>query len=277
MRTMILALLGVSLVSCNESRNRSIELANQGIQKFQNRLFDSAESDLQGAVQLDPSNTLAHYNLGKVYEELQKWDSAAEEFSKAADQDPGNANYHYDLGHAYQKANKLADAEKEYLAALKLNDKLYKAAYRLGTVYETLEKPKQADDAYRKAITTNPRFSHAFVSLGFLYLNNDYLKEAQQVFQNATTANEKDGESWYGLGLVRKELKDYDGAIDALKKAQANGAASPDLKYNLALAMHAKGDDAGAKTLLQQFVQSGGGKAGADLVKAASDLLYTLP
>ena len=277
MRYFWLTVAIVALGGCNESRNKSIELMNQGVQKFQNRLFESAEKDLQAAIQTDPQNVLAHYNLGKVYEEQHKWNEAADEFSKAVSGDDGNENYHYDLGYAYQQVGKLDLAEKELQSAVRIKDKHFKAWYRLGTIYEAQDKPKQADDMYRKAIGINPRFAMAFTQLGFLYLNNDYIKEAEQVFQNATVANDRDGDSWYGLGLARKELGNFDGAIDGFKKAIEYGAQSPDLKYNYALALHAKGDDTNAKLVLQQFVTGAGQKAGQDLVKAANDLLYTLP
>src|SRR5262249_36880338 len=107
------------------------------------------------------------------------------------------------------------------------------------------------------------------------YLNNDYLKEAEQVFQNATTVNDSDGDSWYGLGLARKELQNFDGAIESFKKAVERGARSPDLRYNLRLAFHLKGDDANAKTVLGEFIKMG--SRDPDLIKAANDLLYQLP
>src|ERR1041385_2143265 len=104
MRTKILAVAVVFVgLGCNEQRNKAIELMNQGVTKYHNRLFESAEKDLQAAIATDPSYNLAHYNLGKVYEEQRKWKDAAEEYAKAVSSEPTNENYHYDLGHAYQE------------------------------------------------------------------------------------------------------------------------------------------------------------------------------
>jgi superkiller protein 3 len=274
-KTLLTVAVVLAALGCNEQRNKSIELMNSGVEKYKNRLFDSAERDMQAAIQVDPTNVLAHYNLGKVLEEEKKWNDAASEFEKAIVGDANNGNYHYDLGHACQEAGKLDQAEKELQEAVRIDPKLYKAYYRLGVVYEAKEKLKDADDMYRKSIGINQRFPLAFIALGFLYLNNDYLKESEQVFQNATAFNDGDGESWYGLGLARKELNNYDGAVEAFKKAVERGAKSPDLKYNLALAYHSKGDDVSAKSLLDDFIKSGRGDS--ELLKAANDLRYSIP
>src|SRR5499433_2716418 len=122
MKSFIAGLAALTLFGCNESRNKSIELMNSGVAKFHNRLFDSAERDLQAAIQTDPENVLAHYNLGKVYEEQHKWNEAADELGRATTGDPKNANYHYDLGFALSQAGKLDQAEKELQAALAIND-----------------------------------------------------------------------------------------------------------------------------------------------------------
>src|SRR5262245_45269881 len=91
MKSFIAGLAALTLFGCNESRNKSIELMNSGVAKFHNRLFESAERDLQAAIQTDPSNVLAHYNLGKVYEEQHKWTEASDEFARAVTGDDSNA------------------------------------------------------------------------------------------------------------------------------------------------------------------------------------------
>src|SRR5690349_6547564 len=133
MRTKILAVAVVFVgLACNEQRNKAVELMNQGVSKYHNRLFDSAEKELQAAIATDPTYVLARYNLGKVYEEQKKWKEASEEYAKAVSGEGNNENYHYDLGHAYQENGQFELAEKELQEAFKLIDKLFKAYFRLG-------------------------------------------------------------------------------------------------------------------------------------------------
>lgn len=279
MKLLASCLVVLGLAGCGQQRNRSIELMNQGVQAFNNKLYDTAEKKLVEAITVDPSNELAHQNLGKVYQEQRKWEKASEAFNEALKHDTQNAQLHYDLGWSYLEQKRFDLAEKELKEAIAANDKLFKAHFRLGELLRQQEKYREADKAYRRAIEVNPRFSLAYVQLGFMYLTfdgEDLAKSAQQIFENAVSANEGDGEAWYGLGLALAQQNEHDKAIESFRKAIAAKAPNPDLRYNLALSLAAKGDKNAAKQELITFVQTQGAKAGADLVKAANDLQYTL-
>jgi len=68
-------------------------LAEQG-----NKPDEAAAAESQRAIDLDPKNALAHYNLGLVLAMQGKPDEAAAEFQRATDLDPENALAHYNLG-----------------------------------------------------------------------------------------------------------------------------------------------------------------------------------
>jgi superkiller protein 3 len=271
----LVAPLSVSLAGCYENRNKSIEYMNTGVENAKNKLYDSAVKNLKQAVETDPHNHVAWFNLGIVYKDQKKWDEAASAFSEAVkiEDDP---NYHYELGTALQEAKKLDQAKSEFEAALKTNDKLFKVHFRLGTVYEAQEKPRDADAEYRKAIAVNPRFSSAFVRLGNLYLDNDYDKEAQQVFQAGALANDSDGDLHYGLGLALQKQTQYDEAIKEYKKGLERNGDLFMAVYNVGMAYKALGDKKNAKEWLQRFIQSGGTKGTPEMMKAASDAIYQL-
>ncbi len=278
-KRVLVGMLMLGLCACGQQRNKSIDVMNQGVSAFNNKLYDSAEKKFEEAIRIDPTNDHAHQNMGKLYQETKKWDKAADAFNEALKYDPSNAQLHYDLGWSLAEAKKTDMAEKELRKAVELNASLFKAHFRLGEILRTAEKWKEADAAYRKSIEINPRFSMAYVQMGFMYLlfdGEDLAKPAQQVFENAVVANEGDGEAWYGLGLALAQQNEHDKAIEAFRKAVTNKAPNPELKYNLAQSLAAKGDKAGAKRELSEFIQLHGAKAGADLVKAANDLSYAL-
>ena len=52
MRNLMVVVAAFALFACNEARNKSIELMNSGVQKYNNRLFDSAERDFPILLQL---------------------------------------------------------------------------------------------------------------------------------------------------------------------------------------------------------------------------------
>src|SRR5262245_2269586 len=96
--TAIAVLFAATLSGCFEQRNKSIEAMNQGVAAFNNKLYEAAEKKLREAVTIDPSNSQAYQNLGKVLQEQKKWDKAAEALSEAVRMDDSNAQLHYDLG-----------------------------------------------------------------------------------------------------------------------------------------------------------------------------------
>src|SRR5689334_5406684 len=79
---------------CYQERNKSIEMMNHGVEMGRQKLYDSAIRDLQQAIQIDPTNAAAHYNLGIVFKDQKKWDKAAEAYSNALKYDMDNPALH---------------------------------------------------------------------------------------------------------------------------------------------------------------------------------------
>jgi superkiller protein 3 len=274
MRRTIMALLVIA--GCNQERNHSIEMMNKGVEEGRQKLFDSAVRDLKAALQIDPTNAAASYNLGVVYKDERKWAEAAAAFSDAVKLDGDNPALHYELGNALFEQQKIAEAQAEFEKALKIDPKLYKAHYRLAVVLQAQDKLREADAEYRKAIEANPRFVLPYLKLGNLYLDNDYDKEAAQVFQNAIVANDSDGEAHQGLAESMQKQKQYEEAVKQFRRA---AELNPELYlsyYNVGHTYKLLGDKKNAKEWLDKFVKTFASKAGPELSKAASDELYAL-
>lgn len=274
MRRIIVAAL--LLAGCYQERNKSIEMMNRGVEAGRQKLYDTAIKELKSAVQIDPTNAAAHYNMGIIYKDQKKWADASSAFAEALKYDQGNQALHYELGSALFEQKKIDEAKKEFESALKIDPKLYKAHYRLGVALQAEEKFREADAEYRKAIETNPRFVQPYLKLGNMYLDNDYDKEAAQVFQNGILANENEGEAHQGLAEALQKQKQYDEAVKEFKRAVE---LNPELYlsyYNVGHTYKLLGDKKNAKEWLQKFVQNYASKGGPELSKAASDELYAI-
>lgn len=276
MRNVILTAICLGLLGCNQERNKSIELMNHGVEMGRQKLYERAVNDLKQAVTIDPTNDLAHFNLGVVYKDQKKWTEAAGAFADAVKNNSDNASYHYELASAYQETKKLDLAKGEFEAALKIDNKLYKAHFRLGTVFESMEKYREADSEYRKSIEMNQRFIPPFIRLGNLYLDHDYDKEATQVFQAAILASDSDPDAHYGLGVSLQKTKQHDEAVKEFKRSYELNQDLYLAVYNLGMTYKAMDDKKSAREWLQKFIQSGGSRGGPDLMKAAQDALYQL-
>ena len=93
MRNLLSWALCLTVLGCNQERNKSIELMNHGVEMGRQKLYDRAVTDLKQAVTVDPSNDLAHFNLGIVYKDQKKWPDAANAFADAVKFSGDNASY----------------------------------------------------------------------------------------------------------------------------------------------------------------------------------------
>lgn len=74
-----------------------------------------AIAEYQRSLELNSDNFKAHYDLGIIYINLEKYREAEEHFRKAIEIFPQSTRSHYNLGHCLEKQGKLEEAEKEYL------------------------------------------------------------------------------------------------------------------------------------------------------------------
>jgi superkiller protein 3 len=276
MRTILIATTFAVAAGCYQERNKSIEMMNHGVAMGAQKSYDSAIRDLKQAIQIDPTNAAAYYNLGVVYKDQRKWPDAASAFSDALKYDLDNPALHYELGSALFEEKKVEDAKKEFESALKLDPKLYKAHFRLGVALQAEEKFREADAEYRKAIEANPRFVPPYLKLGNLYLDNDYDKQAAQVFQNAILASDNEGEAHQGLAEALQKQKQYEEAVKEFKRAFELNNELYLACYNVGHTYRLLNDKKNAKEWLQKFVLNFAGKAGPELSKAANDEIYAL-
>ena len=94
----------------------AVHFYNQGEQFYEKGQWEQAVSNYQKAVALDPNYAQAHYNLGIVYEDLQKFEQAQTEYLLAVKQD-NSANSLIRL-QAYNNWGHLLILKKEYTQAI---------------------------------------------------------------------------------------------------------------------------------------------------------------
>ncbi|MEO1404045.1 MAG: tetratricopeptide repeat protein, partial [Cyanobacteria bacterium J06635_1] len=56
--------------------------------------YDEAISAYEKAIELDPDDATAHYNLGNTYKALKRYDEAISAYEKAIELDPDDATAH---------------------------------------------------------------------------------------------------------------------------------------------------------------------------------------
>lgn len=144
--------------------------------------------------------------------------------------DPKNADLHVKLARLYMSENLKSQAQQELEQALKLNKDNVAALTLLGTIYEERGDDAKAATYYKKAIALAEKTEFKALNM-YLY------------------------ESYFRLGTIYIRQKEYDKAIEVLKKDAELNAMDSDVHYQLGLAYLKKGDTDAAVAELQDAVK----------------------
>ena len=126
---------------------------------IQSRSGDSgaAMTSLQKTLEIQPGFALAYRDLGMLQFARQDYATAAASLQKAADlklNEPTLLNY---LGICYSRTNRLQQALNSYRQALKLNPGYAEAHLNLGFTYQRLNRPAAARREYAAACHLDPK------------------------------------------------------------------------------------------------------------------------
>ena len=265
------------VVGCNQERNESIRLMNQGLQLFKQDRLTDALSKLGQAADVDPTNDRAFFYQGLLYEQkLDKFKSAEDNYRKALELRPDSGEYSYHLGATLAKQKRWNEAVTALEQALQLDPARAEAHLRLGMSLEHLEKFDRAQEVYMKAIRTNPRLPEAYNSLGNLYRRFEQYSHAAQVFKNATQNNPDWALNYHDLGLVYQAQSRLDDAITQFEKARSLDGKHTGTLFNLGMAYHANGDKSSARRYLQLYLTRRTANEDPLRIEAAQDTLARL-
>lgn len=110
-----------------ENYQRVLEIAphwieahiNLGVAFYQMGRLEEAHAEFSAAVQLDPLNGIAQYNLGCILEERGETLAAIEHLRRAAAAMPAHADVHFNLALAYEKNGEPRLAKEQWMLYLR--------------------------------------------------------------------------------------------------------------------------------------------------------------
>jgi tetratricopeptide (TPR) repeat protein len=160
---------------------------------------------------------------------------------RAVQLDPNDAQAHFNLGYAYNfYENDLEQAIENYEEAVRLDPNHVGAWIFLGQSYEVSGRYQQAINAYEKAVAIDPGDSYACMCLatGYLHLGLDHEKsgryeDAIGAYQRAIQLDPKNKQGHYQLGRAYLQMGNKDLALveqKILESLDKKLAAKSDLK-----------------------------------------------
>jgi tetratricopeptide (TPR) repeat protein len=172
------------------------------------------------ALKIGPKNARLYYKEGMVFLAAEQYDDAINAFKKSLAKETQNALAYEGLGQAHYRKKAYTEAKDNFLKALALDPSLWKAYTFLGMIYDRERKFDLAVREYAAAISQRPNDGLLYNNLGVSYLLAGRYREAVRSFQKALETSVRPKEKIYNnLGLALCGLSDYDGALDAFRKA----------------------------------------------------------
>ncbi len=191
------------------SHRQDNNLVNRGIVYMEWGKPDSAMKDFQTALDINPQNVLARYNLmllddqdedrsldqinglikrnpqlsfayaNRAYYYFQHGDFqlARIDYDTAIHMEPDNHSYYLNRGMCYEKMNNLEKACQDYNTASDLDASDPKVWYNLGNVFYKQEKYQHAIESYSVSIQLDPGLGSYYFNRGLAYFQlNDRIK-----------------------------------------------------------------------------------------------------
>ena len=127
-----------------------------GIAKYELQEYDEAQSHFKQAAKLEPSAAI-YYHWGLTHLELQANEQAKSCWQQALSLRPNYALAHYQLGKLWQNKRQWQQALAAYQQVISINPESVSALVHLGMIYRHLQQFQQAIAYFRQAISyTSP-------------------------------------------------------------------------------------------------------------------------
>jgi len=141
------------------------------------------------AIQVTGANPIAEGNLGSALMEMQRPDLALPHLERAIQLLPTLSTPHYNLGVLLHRQNELDRAQREYQLALKYGPDEREAAQthnNLGALFNQLGRRDEAVAEFTEAIALNPYEQNSMIGRGMIEREEGKLDAALQDFARAT-------------------------------------------------------------------------------------------
>jgi len=188
---------------------------------------DWARPELERLAQLEPSNALYPYWLGRIDYDAMQFTAAVSSFNKAIELDPAYMKTYDNLGLCYEALGDYDDAIKTYQEAIRRNREKPPPSpwppLNLGALLIKLGRLDEAETVLRESLQYDLRFPQAHYQLGLLLEKQKKNDEAIAELRQAATLSPSYAEPHYVLGRIYRRK-------GATKSAEAAWATFQKLK-----------------------------------------------
>jgi len=215
-----------------------------------------------GMEKIDPQATEFYRLFTEAYEFMEKnqMPDAIKALQGAIDRDPDDALAHYALATALSGNDQEDLALAEYRKACALNTTNASWFDHLAVSLDLNGLSDEAIENWRKALAIDPNDGAAETDLGMVLFDNGHTDEGYEALHKAVemAPDFPEGHSHFGLALAK--MNRMDEAIEQFQRAIALDPKSTEYRFNLGYFLESRGDFAGAVGPLQKAVELSEGK-----------------
>lgn len=129
------------------------------------------------------------------------------------------------------------------------------AWFRLGNAFARNEQYRKASEAYREALSIDPDKEQLLAALGAASFNQGNYREALVYFTKYQALAPDDSLRNYDIGNVLLQMREYDKAIAAYRRAIENSVSFDEAYYNLGVCYARTGRAAEAEEIYELLVK----------------------
>lgn len=178
-----------------------------------------ADAEFQKAIQIQPSNVIAHHWYGVFLSMVGRFEEGFSELQIARELDPLAVLIHWTTGYTLFYARRYEEALQQLELTMEMDPKYARAHVDAGIVCLYLNRPEEAIQRIRKALSlTKKEPSAMLASLGHAYGFSGARKEALEILKTLEERAQTEHVSPFSLALVHIGLGDHDQALQLLEK-----------------------------------------------------------
>jgi len=162
---------------------------------------------------------LARLNLGEVYGKTQRYNKAITELNRAIETDPSMFLAHYNLGTAYMLTKSYNKAELSFKACLKLKPNYEPALYNLARVYQNKKNWINSNEVFKEFIKIKGPNSSVYSQIAWNNLMSGDIGQANTFFEKVLSYEPNHIAALVNLGKINYRLGKYKISQSYIKRA----------------------------------------------------------
>ena len=183
--------------------------------------FETITAQLRQAIQANPDDPIACYELANAYNELDRIDEATKYYHQALQRDSTLADAHFKLGMIAHRKGNHEQAVDHLQKAAAHNTQFTRVHFRLGTIFHLIEHYDAAIKAFSKAIEVEPNYVIPRYHLGLSYLATAQTDSAYQAFQKYAELTSDDHRPYFQMAEIARQKGEHERAINRYMRAIA--------------------------------------------------------